>query len=69
MTTEHYYYRAVGRDCWGNISGYCVYDQDHNPVEIFSGSLYEDGSFEQAEASAKQLAKELTISAIKERRG
>lgn len=69
MIAERYYYKPVGQDCWGNISGYCVYDENHNPVQLFTGNIYREGSFEQAEADAKELAKQLTIAAIKERRG
>lgn len=69
MVTERYYYKSVGQDCFGNISGYCVYDENHRPVEMFTGNIYVEGSFEKAESDARAMAKSLTIVAIKERRG
>lgn len=67
---ESYYVTTFGSDCLGNISGYCVRERGTGRwVESFAGNIYEPGSFEQAKQDAERSAKELTLAAIRERRG
>jgi hypothetical protein len=61
-TTERWRVVAYGRDCLGNTSGYRVvrgagWNQETGGV--FSGNIYEPGSFDHARESANTLVGEL----------
>ena len=59
---SRYQVRSFGRDCMGNVSGYCVVDtwhvtqRDSGIIESFIANLYTEGSHKLASDNARKLA-------------
>lgn len=55
---------SFGRDCLGNISGYCIvrgYGWRREIVGQFCGDIYETGSFDRAYQQAAGVADRLNV--------